>query len=43
MRAALAAMMIAAVSVPAGGETIIHKSVTYFSIGGHTASDLDSE
>lgn len=38
-----AALLIATVSVPALAETIIHKSVTYFSIGGRTASDLDRE
>lgn len=39
----LAALLIAVVSAPAPAETIIHKSVTYFSIGGHTASELDRE
>lgn len=39
----VAALLFAAVSAPAPAETIIHKSVTYFSIGGHTASELDSE
>jgi predicted secreted Zn-dependent protease len=43
LKAALAALLIATFSLPAGGETIIRKSVTYFSIGGNTASDLDSE
>jgi predicted secreted Zn-dependent protease len=43
LKAMLAALMITAFSVPAGGETIIHKSVTYFSVGGKTASDLDTE
>lgn len=38
-----AAFLIAGASVPAPAETIIHKSVTYFSIGGRTASDLDRE
>lgn len=38
-----AALLILGVSVPAPAETIIHKSVTYFSIGGRTASDLDRE
>ncbi|MGV3552626.1 DUF922 domain-containing Zn-dependent protease [Rhizobium sp.] len=39
----IAALLIAAVSPPVHGETIIRKSVTYFSIGGKTASDLDRE
>lgn len=39
----VAALLVAAVSFPAPAETIIHKSVTYFSIGGRTASDLDRE
>lgn len=39
----VAALLVAAVSLPAGGETIIHKSVTYFSIGGNTATELDNE
>ena len=38
-----AALLITAVSMPAPAETIIHKSVTYFSIGGRTVSDLDRE
>lgn len=39
----IAALLILAASAPVHGETIIHKSVTYFSIGGKTASDLDRE
>jgi predicted secreted Zn-dependent protease len=39
----VAALLIAAVSFPAPAETIIHKSVTYFSIGGRTATELDRE
>lgn len=39
----IAALLILASSAPVRGETIIHKSVTYFSIGGKTASDLDRE
>lgn len=39
----VAALLIAAASVPAPAETIIHKSVTYFSIGGRTATELDRE
>jgi predicted secreted Zn-dependent protease len=40
---AMAALLIAMVSPRAYGETIISKSVTYFSIGGNTVSELDSE
>ena len=43
LRPMLAALLISTASVPAPAETIISKSVTYFSIGGHTASDLDRE
>jgi predicted secreted Zn-dependent protease len=43
LRPLFAALLITAVSMPAPAETIIHKSVTYFSIGGRTASDLDRE
>ena len=43
LKAMLAALMMTAFSMPAGSETIIHKSVTYFSVGGKTASDLDTE
>ena len=47
LKPALAALLIAAGLIAAGAsahaETIIHKSVTYFSIGGNTASDLDRE
>jgi predicted secreted Zn-dependent protease len=39
----IAALLIVAASVPVQGETIIRKSVTYFSIGGTTVSDLDRE
>lgn len=38
-----AALLLALAAAPATAETIIHKSVTYFSIGGRTASDLDRE
>jgi predicted secreted Zn-dependent protease len=38
--AALAALAFA---VPATAETIVHKTITYFSIGGTTAADLDRE
>lgn len=43
LRSIVAALLIAAASAPAPAETIIHKSVTYFSIGGRTASELDQE
>jgi predicted secreted Zn-dependent protease len=43
LKPALAALGIAAFAVPADSETIIHKSVTYFSIGGRTATELDNE
>ncbi|MBX9457418.1 MAG: DUF922 domain-containing protein [Rhizobium sp.] len=39
----VAALLMVAGSAPAPAETIIQKSVTYFSIGGRTASDLDRE
>lgn len=39
----LAALLIATASLPAPAETIIRKSVTYFSIGGRTATELDRE
>lgn len=39
----IAALLIVAASAPVHGETIIRKSVTYFSIGGKTVSDLDRE
>ena len=39
----IAALLVVAASVPVHGETIIRKSVTYFSIGGKTVSDLDRE
>lgn len=37
------AMLVLAASAPVRSETIIHKSVTYFSISGTTVSDLDRE
>ncbi len=32
-----------AVFTPAAAETIVHKSITYFTIGGRTAAELDQE
>lgn len=43
LQSLFAALLMSGLSVPAPAETIIHKSVTYFSIGGRTASDLDRE
>lgn len=40
---ALAALLLAMTLQPVSAETIIRKSVTYFSIGGKTVSDLDRE
>lgn len=42
-KTAFVMLAIAMIALPAGGETIIRKSTTYFSIGGRTASDLDRE
>ncbi len=39
----MATTMTALLASLAHGETIIHKSVTYFSIGGTTATDIDRE
>ena len=39
----LAALVMSLAAMPASSETIIRKSITYFSIGGRTASDLDRE
>jgi predicted secreted Zn-dependent protease len=38
-----AAMAGLAVAQPAVADTIVHKTITYFSIGGTTAADLDHE
>jgi predicted secreted Zn-dependent protease len=38
-----AVLAILALSGPAAAETIIHKTIIYFSIGGRTAADLDRE
>lgn len=40
---AVAALVLSLPTLPASGETIIRKSITYFSIGGRTASDIDRE
>lgn len=39
----LACALIPGFSGPAGAETIVHKSISYFTIGGRTAAELDSE
>jgi predicted secreted Zn-dependent protease len=39
----VAALLFAGSNMPAQGETIIRKSVTYFAIGGTTVSDIDRE
>lgn len=39
----VAALAMSLAALPASGETIIRKSITYFSIGGRTAADLDNE
>lgn len=39
----LVSLLLAAAFSPAAAETIIHKSVTYFSISGNTPSDIDRE
>lgn len=43
LKTALVTLAISVVALPTAGETIISKSITYFSIGGRTASDLDRE
>lgn len=41
LAAALASLFLGTVEAPA--ETIVHKTISYFSIGGKTATDLDRE
>lgn len=43
LKTVLVTLAVSTVALPAVGETIISKSITYFSIGGRTASDLDRE
>jgi len=43
LKTVLVTLAVSMVAFPAGSETIIRKSTTYFSIGGRTASDLDRE
>jgi predicted secreted Zn-dependent protease len=43
LKTVIVALALSATALPAASETIIRKSITYFSIGGSTASDLDRE
>ncbi|CAN7375982.1 DUF922 domain-containing Zn-dependent protease [Rhizobium sp. LjRoot254] len=43
LKTVIVALALSAIALPAASETIIRKSITYFSIGGRTASDLDRE
>lgn len=43
LKTVIVALAFSAIALPAASETIIRKSITYFSIGGRTASDLDRE
>jgi predicted secreted Zn-dependent protease len=43
LKTVIVALAISAITLPASSETVISKSITYFSIGGSTASDLDRE
>jgi predicted secreted Zn-dependent protease len=43
LKTVIVALALSATALPAASETIIRKSITYFSIGGRTASDLDRE
>ncbi|UVC10903.1 DUF922 domain-containing protein [Rhizobium sp. TH2] len=43
LKTVIVALALSAIALPAASETIIRKSITYFSIGGSTASDLDRE